>query len=56
MDIKKQPIDKEIISRRPRKREYSGYNISRRVPQIDKIVVLKWAFNPVLIGNTLSDS
>lgn len=47
VDEKKKAIDKEIISLRPGKRQYSGYTISRRISQKDKHAVYKRAFNPV---------
>ncbi|EFX75187.1 hypothetical protein DAPPUDRAFT_323629 [Daphnia pulex] len=48
VENEKKAIDKEIISLRPGKRQYSGYKISRRILQKDKHAFDKRAFNPVL--------
>jgi hypothetical protein len=46
VDEKKKAIDLEIISLRPGKRQYSGYKISRRIPQIAKHAIDNRALNP----------
>jgi hypothetical protein len=47
VENEKKAIDKEIISLRPGKRQYSGCKISRRISQKYKHTVDKRAFNPV---------